>query len=78
MPIIIITIIIIIIIIIITIFMNIIIIMDQFMTQYGAASFDAMIEASEGAHTSATMVDQMRKQTYLNQQKKRPRGGGGC
>ncbi len=47
--------------------------MDQFMAQYGTASFDKMVEASEGGTssiTSGTLVEQMRKQAYLNQQQR--------
>ena len=37
--------------------------MDRFIAQYGTASFESLIEATEGA-----LVEQMRKQAYLKQQ----------
>ena len=46
-------------------------VMEQFLEQYGDASFNTLVSESEGgaeAISSGTLLEQMRKQAYLNQQ----------
>jgi len=47
-------------------------VMDEFMAQYGEANFESLVNAGQGAAsavTSGTLVEQMRKQAYLNEQR---------